>query len=165
MGKDAPFASPADDAFFGSVGRVVVSWAQLELGLDFSIRTIRLHLGGKDIAPEPPRSLQQKLRFLRRAAVELPALSGLRDQILSMVPLIEVEAEHRHDLIHGVAFHHLSGESEAAMVRLLRQTQGPPVKAFLATTVSILRQAIRTSKLAGQTLALGHTLAASASRT
>lgn len=161
--SDDPFTSKADEEFFGAIGRVVLSWAQLELGLDLSILAIRLDLGGDTIEPEAPRTLQRKLAFLRKAAKQLPGLVERRDEIIALAAAVRAESEGRHDLIHGVAMRHLPGGSEAAMLRLLRETSGPPAKAFVVTTTSLLERAVRAGKLASQSLALVTALVALAS--
>lgn len=62
------YNSPEDEAFFGAIGRFMVSWSMMEAGIDFSTIITHQVLGGSAIEKKRPRALADKLRFLESAA-------------------------------------------------------------------------------------------------
>jgi hypothetical protein len=59
------FTSEADEAFFGAIGRLTISWGHLELGLDCMVHILYHGFKGNTIEREIPRNLQRKITFLR----------------------------------------------------------------------------------------------------
>lgn len=73
----AGFPFDGDEGFYSAIGKLTISWAYVEFGLDWLIREIHEPLDGhKHIEPDAPISLQRKLRYLRRAFRTLPRLVG-----------------------------------------------------------------------------------------
>jgi hypothetical protein len=66
MADAVPFTSPEDRDFFAAIGRLVISWAELESGLEAMIDIVHEHMGGKEIDSERPRALNRKLSYLRK---------------------------------------------------------------------------------------------------
>jgi hypothetical protein len=150
------FTSKEDQEFFAAIGRLTISWAQIELGLDCAIDIIHRFLGGKQIDPEAPRtSLSRKLNYIRKWAKTSPEPT-FRDAVQKLMNDIEAAAEARHDLIHGIIIEQEEGSGEAKMVRLLHRAARPPGKKYYeVTTVQILRAAVAAGKLGGRSLKMG----------
>ena len=117
-------------------------------------------LGGDKIAAGAPRNLNNKLLFLRRAAKQLPKLVSLKAPILLLVAHTEAEADNRHDIVHGVAFHHPAGAAEVKMARLLRKANIAVAKPFETNTIEILILANRANQLTSESFRLCEALSA-----
>jgi hypothetical protein len=130
-------AALQQDQFYGCIGRLVVSWGHLEIWLDFSIAVIHNNLEGKTLQDEKPRFLDAKLKYLRKAARDLPALAPHRKELLKLADDIEAAAIMRHDLVHGAVAGHPNSPTEAEMLRLMRKKHQPPFKIFKVTTHQI----------------------------
>jgi hypothetical protein len=77
----ALFTEPADEAFFAAIGRLTISWAHIEVGLDWLVRIAHHDLGGYErIEAEEPISLKRKLTYLRKAFRTLPELAAFADR-------------------------------------------------------------------------------------
>ena len=140
------FIAPKDEAFFAAIGKLAVSWAHLELGLDWLIRIIHQELDGSEhVEADIPLSLQRKLRYLRKAFRTLPQLATFKDRFLKIADEISAASDERHDIIHGFVIHQIEGSGEAVMARLLPPEQ--KLKPFLATTETILKAAVRANKI------------------
>jgi hypothetical protein len=152
----ATFTSKEDEEFFAAIGRLTISWAQIELGLDCAIDIIHRFLGGQEIDPETPRtSLYRKMKYIRRWAKTVPEPT-FRNSIPDLMDAIESAAEARHDIIHGAVIEQEENTGEAKMVRLIHSAMKPVDKRYYnVTTVEIMRAAVEAGKLGGRSLALG----------
>jgi len=161
------FTSGVDQNHLAAIGRVTISWAQLEAGLDFCVLIAHLDLGGDALIAEPPRSLSRKLEYLKTAFKRLPDLTEQRDRALRLLPEIKAASKTRHDLIHGFILSHRKTETlEVEMSRLMDWRDGHRVeRKFTITTAEILEHAVLANNLANQTLALAHELLPKLSRT
>jgi hypothetical protein len=150
------FTSKEDEDFFAAIGRLTISWAHIEAGLDMSIAVIHPNLGGSRIEPDAPRTaLSRKLRYIRKWAKTVPEPT-FRESASALVDEIEKAAELRHDLIHGFIIEHAEGSGEVEMIRMLRTTAKPcDPKRYKVTTVQILKAAVQADKLAGRSLRMG----------
>lgn len=153
----AEYISEQDEAFFAAIGRLTISWAQIELGLDCSIDIIHRFLGGEKIAPDgaPRTSLYRKTKYIRKWAKLIPEATFV-SATLKLMEQIETAAETRHDMIHGIIIKQEEGTGEAQMVRLIHSAIRPvDKKYFIATTVDVLRAAVEASKLGTRSLNMG----------
>lgn len=122
----ADYTSREDENFFGAIGRLTISWAHLEFGLDCIVEIIHHGFGGKMIEPEIPRALQRKITYLRAAFKNLPfelpqdALQGY----LNLFDQIQTAAQTRHDIIHGIIIEYAERSGEATMARVIRNREG-----------------------------------------
>jgi hypothetical protein len=150
------FTSKENEEFFAAIGRLTISWAQIELGLDCSIDIIHRFLGGQKIAREAPRtSLYRKIEYIRKWAKTIPEPT-FRSAVPALLDRIETAAEIRHDLIHGIIVKQEEGTGEAEMVRLIHSATKPVDKKYYkVTTVQILRAAVAAGKLGGRSLQMG----------
>ena len=152
----ATFTSKKDEEFFAAIGRLTISWAQIELGLDCAIDIIHRFLGGKQIDPEAPRtSLYRKLNYIRKWVKTAPEPT-FRNGVEKLMNDIEGAAETRHDLIHGIIIEQEEGSGEAKMVRVLHRAKQPPEKKYYeVTTIQILQAAVDAGKLGTRSLKMG----------
>jgi hypothetical protein len=140
------YTSPEDEAFFGAIGRLAVSWAHLEIGLDWLVRTIHHDLRGRELIEGiEPIPLKRKLDYLGKAFRLLPELAAFKDRFPPMAEQIRAASVVRHDVIHGFVVQQVAGSGEAIMVRLMPDRKS--AKPFSVTTESILRAAVRTNKI------------------
>ncbi len=154
------YTSKEDEDFFGSIGRLTISWAYIELGIDLAVSTIYRQLGGDKIDKRMPFALQRKLTFLKQAANVIATLSPYRDRLINLAHAVEKHSGTRHDIIHGFVVEHLSEvPRRAKLVRLLRKGDTASFKPVVVTTISILEEAVKADQIATHSLALGIDLA------
>jgi hypothetical protein len=153
--------SKEDDDFYGALGRLTISWARIELGLDCAIDIVHQFLGGQNISSTAPKtSLYRKIEYLRRWGKTIPEPT-FRDALPSLLAEIETASETRHDLIHGVILKMEEGTGEAEMARIIhsRNPSKPfEKKYFRITTLEILTAAVAAEKLAGRSTRMGNGL-------
>jgi hypothetical protein len=152
------FTSKEDEEFFGALGRLTISWARIELGLDCAVDVVHHVLGGQKISSTAPKtSLYRKIEYLRRWAKTVPEPT-FRDATPALLAEIEAAAETRHDMIHGVIIKMERGTGEAEMARIIhsRNISKPfEKKYFRVTTLDILRAAVAADKLGNRSVAMG----------
>jgi hypothetical protein len=149
------YTSKEDEEFFGAIGRLTISWAQIEFGLDCAIDIVHQFLGGQSIDSTAPRtSLYRKIEYLRKWGRTIPEPT-LRDALPVLLTEIETSSVTRHDLIHGVILKMEEGTGEAEMARIIHSRSSFEKKYFKVTTVEILRAAVAADKLGRRSLTLG----------
>jgi hypothetical protein len=150
------FTSKEDEEFFGSLGRLAISWAQVELGLDCAVHIIHAALGGQQIDPEAPRtSLYRKTRYIRKWSRSVPE-ETFKNAVDILMDEIETASETRHDLIHGVVTKMEEGTGEAEIIRLIHSATKPITqKRLTVTSIDIMRAAVEAGRLARRSLYLG----------
>jgi hypothetical protein len=90
------------DQFHASIGRFVLSWAEVELDLDLLVLVVcRLSLRS-DI--DPRHELSEKIKFLRSEGAANPRLIVYRSIIERVIEEICLLSDTRHDYVHGAAF-------------------------------------------------------------
>jgi hypothetical protein len=85
------------DGFHASIGRFVLTLAEVELGMDLLLIIVR-----SDIKPR--HELSEKIRFLRSEGATNPILSAYRSIIERVIDEIESLSNTRHDYVHGASF-------------------------------------------------------------
>ncbi len=89
----------ATDAFYLALGRFVLSWSELEMGLDVLVLIARGLTGRRDSVPH---QLSGKLRFIEQ---RLSAFSDAhRDALTPLLTEIDGLTATRHDFVHGATF-------------------------------------------------------------
>src|SRR5258708_12028691 len=84
----AGFPFDGDEGFYSAIGKLTISWAYVEFGLDWLIREIHEPLDGhKHIEPDAPISLRRKLRYLRRVFRTLSRLVGFSGRFEKKLPM------------------------------------------------------------------------------
>jgi hypothetical protein len=149
------YTTPEDELFFASIGRLTISWAILELGLDYIIRMLHEDLSGKNIHPDRPWALNKKLEYMRRCFRAIDLLKNYSEKADSFSKSITEEATLRHDMIHGVATNHPEGATTVQMVRIMRGGSNPDtLRHFSVSAIDILKSAKRVNALQGVALEL-----------
>jgi hypothetical protein len=152
------YTSPADEELFSAIGRLTLSWAQIELGLDLTVLILHHNLSGNEIESEMPWSLKRKLKYIRRFFNRLKTHGEAFELIAPVVEALVVEinsaSEFRHDLVHGFALECVEGSGEITMARLYRGRKPYERKEFKVSSLQILDQAARAGKLAGRVIKL-----------
>lgn len=120
--------SLADEQFYGAIGRLTISWAHTEFGLDCMAEIIHHGFGGKDIEPEIPRSLSRKLTYLRKAFRRLPIPEEALNGHISLFDAISAESGMCHDIIHGFLLSHEKDVGRAILMRATRDRDGKVTK-------------------------------------
>lgn len=145
--------NPDLDRFIDAVGRLTLSWATLELGLDICALAVHRYHREARTDPELPRALGRKLRYLRKAFETLPEMASARESFLKVMDDIEKSAEVRHDMIHGIVNEVLPDGIK--MTRMLREADGYRPKQFTVTVTDILREAVRVNNMGSLVLSTG----------
>jgi len=149
------YTSIEDENFFGAIGRLTISWAHLELGLDCLVEITYHGFGGSDIEQEIPRSLKRKLSYLRAVFRNMQLLPS--DSLKGYEYLfneIKDASTTRHDIIHGVVTEHVERSGEATMIRAIRTKTGITKRELSLTTTDIFNAAILARDLASKLLNL-----------
>jgi hypothetical protein len=154
--------SKEDDDFFGALGRLTISWARIEFGLDCAIDVVHQFLGGKNITSTAPKiSLYRKIEYLRKWGNTVPEAT-FRDALPPLLTEIETASVTRHDLIHGVIIKMEGGTGEAEMARIIHHHKSarPPFekKYYKFTTGEILRAAVAADRLSTRSIAVARGL-------
>lgn len=146
--SEATGSTKYDTEFFAAIGRLAVSWARIECGIDFAVQVIHHHQGGAEVVePEAPWSLDRKLKYLRRAFNKIEEFNAAKDIIGSLTDDIRVASERRQDMLHGFVLHNQDGATGIRMARLLRGGEPFANKRFEVTTDEINKWANEASLL------------------
>jgi hypothetical protein len=155
------YTAPEDEAFFAALGRLTISWAHIESGLDAAITVIHERLGGDSIEPELPRMLQRKLKYLRRACAKIPQLADYQVSFPMFADRVQAASETRHDLIHGAISVYPAAPGEERIAEMSRLLWGPQQftqRRFSVTTTEILTHAQAATELAAQSILFANEL-------
>lgn len=106
---------------FFAVGRIVISWAYVEMAIDQCVTLVYRKCGGKSIESPAPKLLKRKCDFLKRAFKKIPELDAFKDEALALITKVLDIAEQRHE-IHG-AFFGIDNKTGAFM--FLKYDHGP----------------------------------------
>ncbi len=90
------------DELYRIVGYTVTTWAMIEAALDMSIAVIYHCCGGKNISADLPRTLKNKIRFMRRSLRQLSPLAPLKAKGLVLLQRVSGMKRQRHDFVHSV---------------------------------------------------------------
>jgi hypothetical protein len=143
----------ADEDFFSAIGRLTISWAHLELGLDLVVDTTHRLKLRKEL--EKPRALQRKISYMRASIKQMPLPEDALTGFENLFSTIEAAAEIRHDIIHGAIGMHQEGGDDATFFRLLRRFDPPRTREKTYSTIDILKAAVEAQHLSGIVLNWG----------
>jgi ABC-type siderophore export system fused ATPase/permease subunit len=98
------YFSKSLEPLYCALGKIVYVWSHIETSLDFDIALIFFFFYRKNIAEkqEIPRSLNMKIKFLKKAFRNITQLKPLMDQALIVIKHVSSLSKNRHDIIHGV---------------------------------------------------------------
>jgi hypothetical protein len=88
------------DRFLQAVGGLTLSWGMIETWLDLSNAILSHDFDGRSIEPEIQRSLERKLKFIKRALAH-PSLVLIRERGVRLMDALLVERFQRHRIVHG----------------------------------------------------------------
>lgn len=149
---DIEKARTQDELLFSAVGRLTVSWAHLEFGLDSMILLIHNTMDNAKHEPRLPRALSRKIDYLRAAFPRL----GIADKDLpryeAFLDDVETQSVTRHDIVHGFPIFHPSDSGEAKLIRLTILKSGWEQKPITINTESVLEASNQAMKLATKAL-------------
>ncbi len=146
------YTSQSDESFFGAIGRMTISWAYLELGLDWTINNLYLHFNAVEVEKQQPRNLDRKLAFMRAVIKRMPLPEEFARGFALLFESIKSAAETRHDIIHGFIIKHEDGTGEATFSRIIRGEQWLPKSPYKLTARDIMEAAIEADRLSSKTL-------------
>jgi hypothetical protein len=146
------YTSAEDEELFGAIGRFVISWAHLELGLDCMVQASHVALGGKEIERNAPRALNRKLGYLRAVFKRLTVPEKAVQPHLELLDQIEAASETRHDIVHGATIEMVERSGEVTLLRLLRKGDDLTQHKRSLTTEDILKAANEVQRLGAGTL-------------
>ncbi len=139
------------DRFLQAVGALTLSWGTIETWLDFSHAILTHDFDGRSIEPEIQRSLERKLRFIKRALVH-PNLQSVRERGTLLMDALLLERTERHRIVHGA----LGTKSTPDNVELLQVRYTPHfhnTSVIRVTTDEAVEAANSASTRAGQVAA------------
>ena len=96
-----PFPSYFPLPSYTVVGELVISWAFVEQKIDLCMGVIFDNLDCSAIQTQLPRGAKRKVRFLKRAFKEIPALAPFAAEIAPLLSLAKALAQTRHTTVHG----------------------------------------------------------------
>jgi len=140
------YDSPEDREFFEAIGRLVIAWSYLELGIDGIVDILHELKVAHNIEPEKPRSLKRKLAYLKRAIPMLSMKATTKERYATLLADISAASITRHNIIHGVATAFPSRSFPASFARLTLGRNGG-VSMSTVTTLDVLRAAVEVQDL------------------
>jgi hypothetical protein len=135
-----------DEKLLAAVGRLVVTWADLEFCLD-AIILIFYRAGYNEHEPALPRPLSRKIEFLRGVFTKGPLDQETRDRHLAFLDCVARESETRHDIVHGYPRYYPSDEGEAKLTRLLINKTGWQERHITISIASVAEATNRAQQL------------------
>lgn len=110
--------------FYRSIGRLVVSWSFLEVGIDLLFLKL-WNMTGRSRYPNPDHNLSEKIKRCRSllSDVSLGCSAELKE-ILDAADMLKLE---RHDVVHGSVIGHkvADGTLSVTQARLLQPPKKP----------------------------------------
>jgi hypothetical protein len=149
--------SAEEEWLYAAIGRLTISWAHVEAGLDYIVGTIH-DIGGKNIEPEMPWALVRKIKYIRKCFQRIDALAEFQALGLPLLNRITDASDARHDIIHGSITEHIEGTDTAKMMRFLRLKTGREMKFFTVRSLDVMREATNAAKLGNESLNLARAL-------
>jgi len=147
----ATFTSPEDEAFFGAIGRLTISYAYLELFVDSVVSVIHHSGGSTHIEREMPRSFKRKIAYLRKFTNKAPINELAREGYRVHLRALNHASEKRHDVIHGVVTEHAERSGKATFVRVMHERGKTHKREVELTTTDIMKIAREIDELADKT--------------
>ncbi len=125
-------------AFYAAIGRFVLSWADLEIGLDLLVLIMR-SMEEDHHDKKLPHNLEPKIAFVRCRADKLKSLNAQRSDIIKILDEIASLADTRHAFVHGAVIKSYVERSaiSATITRLLQPKNRPRRKPVKVTTAEI----------------------------
>jgi hypothetical protein len=87
-------------AYYSAIGRVCVTWSNLEFQLDICTQSMFEFLGGNEFLHMPPRSFDQRVELWKDCFKKLPVLNSHMDKALKFAADLKHASGDRNTLIH-----------------------------------------------------------------
>jgi hypothetical protein len=158
--SEPTYQTPEDEFLFGSIGRLTISWALLEAGLDGIITIIHHRVGGKTIEADMPWMLKRKIKYIRKCFSRLDPLKPYSTDVPSLLDEILNASEMRQNIIHGVAMDHPEGATTLKMAKLIRGGEFYEAHHFEVSSTEILASAVAALRLSTRVGALAKVMIA-----
>ncbi len=146
------YSNSQDESLYAAIGRFVVTWGLLELGVDTMIDFVHVNLQHVVREPERPRMLKTKIKYLRKHFRSIPMSDDVSGYYQTLLDKVRESSEFRHDVIHGAVVKHVAGSGEASLVRLLYTDGDFEQKPIELSTETIQAKNDEAMKLASQLL-------------
>jgi hypothetical protein len=145
------------DEFYAAIGRFVLTWAEVEFGLDLLVIIVRQHSASDT---RLPHQLSAKIDFIRSQTKTIPCLNDYRLAINEIIDEIAILSDTRHDYVHGTALEHAIERSAlvVSMGRLLQPPKKERRKSIRVTALLIKHTSDRLHAIGGQLLDLAEIL-------
>jgi len=144
--------------FHAAIGRFVLTWAEVEFGLDLLV--IIMHRLSRRSGSTPSHELSAKINLIRSKTNALPCLSDYRPAINGLINEIKSLSDTRHDYVHGAAVQHAIERSTlvVTMGRLLQPPKKPRRKPIRVTASLVTQTSDRLRAIGDQLLDLAETI-------
>lgn len=115
--------SPSEiDEYERAIGRLAISWAQIEHGLDACISVIFHKHGGNSVSSELPLNAKAKTRYFRKSVEMLPNLAHASKEANDLAKIALYVLHERNWCIHGAALTLADDGERVRLSRLARPT-------------------------------------------
>jgi hypothetical protein len=138
------------EKFYSALGRFLVAWADLEVGIDLFVLSVRQNASPTLVGAKIPHQLAGKLHFARERIPKLAILQARKAEIATLLDEIDALSDTRHDFVHGAMIEHRIGRISvtATMGRILQPHGKNRRKPIKVTTKQITETADSVHQLA-----------------
>lgn len=144
------------DAFHAAIGRFVLNWADLEMGLDALVLAVARQVNTPKGPLPAPHQLGAKICFLRKHAGSIPEWKPYLRRLKAILKRIDTLAPTRNDFVHGAIMEHQERPTtlKVTLWRMLQPKKGPRRPAVKVTTGRVKQTARRIYVLTDELLDL-----------
>ncbi|MER8672969.1 MULTISPECIES: hypothetical protein [unclassified Mesorhizobium] len=122
--------------FESAIGKLAMTWALAELGLDKCVSSLFTTHGGSTLRPKIPLNAGDKIRFFRQAVQKASHLTHAGEYAAEIADEMHIVLADRNWCIHGTALQMMEPEFGAATIVLTRQER-PNLKGVEKKEVSL----------------------------
>ncbi len=157
---DTPKRQAPSEGFLAAVGTLTLNWAAIETALDFMTAIIFHGYKHDKMEPGIPRSLERKLKFLRRG-LKHPAFNAFQVRADALLLDILAQRNDRHELVHGALLEDPQGDVVQTL-RVKYEPCGHRLSIHTVTTAEVEAGAERARTLSDRSTALAARVLAAA---
>jgi hypothetical protein len=129
------------EALHASLGRFLLAWADLEVGVDLLVLSLRQAMSSEQRKARLPHQLAAKIAFLRDRVEVLVEPPKRQNAIKDLLLEVERLAVTRHDFVHGAAIDRRVGKVSATVtVARLLQPDGRPRRPPIRVTTAQINE-------------------------
>lgn len=130
-----------------ALGYLVIDWAAAENQIDALIAEIYIKHQGAAIDPQQPIALARKLRFLKRAIINLPPGNAAKETGQALIAEALELAQARHWCVHAYPLHHPTNPLEFLFGRFRLGTTTTEFQAYSLEQINRMRDRVNTLAL------------------